>query len=108
VAIIEGQVRTYDDFFGVGGPAWPDTRLLAFESLAPALAAVCREFGWPSSPQLARHNSGPRPVRDLEPYRREAGSLIGDLYRRFAWYYDEGVRVMLRGDLEPSATRPAP
>jgi len=107
MAVVDGHVRTYDDFFGVGGPAWPDTRLLAFESLGPALDAVCREFGLPAPASLSRHNAGPRPARDLACYRQEAGSLIGDLHRRFAWYYDEGMRVMVRGDRATGPTPPA-
>jgi hypothetical protein len=97
LAVGDHPVRSYRDFFDVGGPAWPATRLLAFESLEPALAGVCREFGLPPPNSLARRNAGPRPGRDLGPYREQAGSLVAAVQRHFAWYYDEGVRVMLRG-----------
>jgi len=98
LAVGEQPVRSYREFFDVGGPAWPTTRLLAFESLEPALARVCREFGVPAPVEsLGRRNAGPRPGRDLGPYREQAGGLVADVRRQFAWYYDEGVRVMLRG-----------
>jgi hypothetical protein len=98
LAVGDHPVRSYRDFFDVGGPAWPATRLLAFESLEPALALACREFGVPPpSESLTRRNAGPRPGRDLGPYRDQAGSLVAAVQRHFAWYYDEGVRVMLRG-----------
>jgi hypothetical protein len=98
LAVGEYPVRSYHEFFDVGGPAWPRTRLLAFDSLEPALARVCREFGVPPPAEsLARRNAGPRPGRDLGPYREEAGSLVAEVRRHFAWYYDEGVRMMLRG-----------
>jgi hypothetical protein len=98
LAVGTHPVRTYRDFFDVGGPAWPGTRLLAFESLEPALTRVCQEFGVRTPEQsLARCNVGPRPERDISSYRVEAGSLVAAVYRHFAWYYDEGVRVMVRG-----------
>ena len=98
LAVGDQPVRNYREFFDVGGPAWPTTRLLAFESLEPALAQACREFGVPPpSGALGRSNVGPRPHRDLDDYRAEAGGLVADVRRHFAWYYDEGVRVMLRG-----------
>lgn len=98
LAVGDQPVQTYRDFFDVGGPAWPTTRLLAFESLEPALARACREFDvLPPAGSLGRRNEGPSPGRDLGPYRVAAGSLVADVHRHFAWYYDEGVRVMLRG-----------
>lgn len=98
MAVGDHPVRNYRDFFDIGGPAWPTTRLLDFETLEPALARVCREFGVrPPGQSLGRCNTGPRPDRDLAPYREEAGSLVAAVRRHFAWYYDEGVRMMLRG-----------
>ncbi|MFM8415757.1 MAG: hypothetical protein ACKOCX_13675 [Planctomycetota bacterium] len=98
MAVVDQHVRNYRDFFDVGGPAWPATRLLAFESLGPALARACREFGVPPPAEALGHcNTGPRPGRDLGPYHAAAGDLVASVRRHFAWYYDEGVRVMLRG-----------
>jgi hypothetical protein len=99
MAVGDYPVRTYREFFDVGGPAWPTTRLLAFESLEPALVQACREFGVPPPAEsLARRNTGPRPGRDLGPYREQAAGLVAAVRRHFAWYYDEGERLMLRGD----------
>jgi len=98
LAVGDHPVQNYRDFFDVGGPAWPTTRLLAFESLEPALAQVCRELGVPPPvTSLDRRNTGPRPRRDLGSYRAEIGSLFDSVRHHFAWYYDEGVHVMLRG-----------
>ncbi len=97
MAVGEQPVQTYRDFFDVGGPAWPATRLVAFESLDPALTAVCREWGLPAPRPLERRNVGPRSGRDLEPYRVEAGSAVADVHRHFAWFYDAGSRVAVRG-----------
>jgi hypothetical protein len=101
-AVGDHPVQNYHDFFDVGGPAWADTRLLAFDALEPALAAACREFGVrPPETSLERRNVGPRPGRDLAPYRTEAGSLIAEVRRHFRWYYEEGHRLAMRG-VEPS------
>jgi hypothetical protein len=82
----------------VGGPAWTDTRLLAFDSLEPALAVACHEFGVkPPETSLERSNAGPSPGRDLAPYREEAGDLIAEVRRHFRWYYEEGERIAMRG-----------
>jgi len=98
MAVGEFPVQNYQTFFDVGGPAWPTTRLLAFDSLEPALAMACQEFGVPPPAEsLDRRNVGPRPSRDLAPYRDQAGALLADVRRHFAWYYDEGVQVMLKG-----------
>ena len=97
LAVGEELLASYHTFFDVGGPAWTTTRLLDFHSLEPALAAVCNEFGIKAPETLDRLNAAPQPVRDLSRYRDEAGSLIAAVHRHFAWYYDEGVRIMLRG-----------
>ena len=98
LAVGPEPVQTYRDFFDVGGPAWPQTRLLDFASLEPALATVCREFGMrPPRQPLANHNSGPRPGRNLAPYRDEAGPLIEKARRHFDWYYTLGSQQMIRG-----------
>ena len=98
LAVVDHPVQNYYDFFDVGGPAWADTRLLAFDSLEPALAAACREFGvQPPEATLERRNIGPRQGRDLAPYRTEAGGLIDEVRRHFRWYYEEGYRLAVRG-----------
>jgi hypothetical protein len=98
LAVGDHPVQNYHDFFDVGGPAWTDTRLLAFDSLEPALAVACREFGVkPPETSLERSNAGPSPGRDLAPYREEAGDLIAEVRRHFRWYYEEGERIAIRG-----------
>lgn len=98
LAVGAEPLPTYRDFFDVGGPAWPQTRLLAFESLDAALAACCREFRLPPPRgPLDRRNSGPRPGRDLAPYREQAGSLSEAVADRFRWYATTGRQLMLRG-----------
>jgi hypothetical protein len=91
-------VQTYRDFFDVGGPAWPATQLVAFESLESGLAAVCREWGLAAPRPLERRNVGPRSGRDLEPYRTAAGFMMDDVRRYFTWYEEEGRRIAVRGE----------
>jgi hypothetical protein len=98
LAVGTEPVQNYRDFFDVGGPAWQRTRLLDFTSLEPALAAVCREFAVPHPrTPLARRNTGPRPGRELGPYRDQAGSLEDDVRRHFNWYHASGRQLAVRG-----------
>ena len=97
MAVVDRQIQTYHDFFDVGWPAWPRTLLLDFESLKPALVEACRELVVPPPEFLARRNTGPRPDRDLGPYRAEAGPLLDRVHQHFRWYYTQGKELMLRG-----------
>jgi hypothetical protein len=94
MAVVDGQAPTYEWFFDVGGPAWPSTRLINYHALERGLEELCGELGIDRPPYLEKRNatSGPR---DLEAYRREAGSLIGDVERHFRWYYEYGRAIAL-------------
>jgi len=102
LAIRERQCPRYVDFFDVGGPAWENTRLLDFARLEPALAQACREFGIEPPAGLERLNAAPARLKSIDEYRREAGSYIIYVRNYFRWYYEHGVKIMLRGE---SATR---
>ena len=97
-ACLRGELPKYENFFDVGGPAWPSTRLLDFACLDEALATVGEEWGFPvTAAALARRNVGPRPARDLGPYAREAGTLLGAVQARFRWYERHASRILVRG-----------
>lgn len=97
LAVGEGELDPYDKHFDVGGPAWPRTRLIDFASLEAGLAEVCEAFGLPANTDLARCNAAPRRSRDIGDYLAEAGSLVFEVRSHFRWYYDEGVKLMVRG-----------
>lgn len=98
-AVVRGELPKYENFFDVGGAMWPWTRLLDFADLDAALAAVGREWGFDvPAAGLARRNVGPRPARDLGPYRHAAGPLMAAVERRFAWYRRQGADLLVRGD----------
>lgn len=98
LAVVERQVLNYRDFFDMGGPVAATTRLLAFDSLEPALEEVCREFGLPMpSAKLGQLNASPDRRRDLSPYVAEAGSLLADVRSHFRWYYETGSSRMVTG-----------
>jgi len=96
-AVVGNGIQTYEQFFGYGGPLWSNTRLLDFNSLTPALEAVCEEFGVLPPAQLPVLNAAPNGQRNLDRYRDEAGPLMLAVHRRFRWYYAEGVHRMVRG-----------
>jgi hypothetical protein len=97
LAVGAEPVQNYHDFFDVGGPAWPKTRLLDFHSLDAALAVTCRKLRLPRPREpLGRWNAGPRPARDLAAYQAEAGPLLDVVRHHFAWYYAEGRRLAVR------------
>lgn len=87
MAVIDGQLPTYEWFFDVGGPAWPQTRLLDFRSLDVGLADLAAELGLRHRPRLERHNAHAGP-RDLVAYAATAGDLVGRVHDHFRWYYD--------------------
>jgi hypothetical protein len=97
-AVGERQVLNYREFFDMSGPAAASTRLLAFDSLEPALEEVCREFGLPRpATKLGQLNASPNRRRDLSPYIAEAGSLLADVRRHFRWYYETASNRMVTG-----------
>jgi len=98
LAVVERHVLNYRDFFDMEGPAAATTRLLAFDTLEPALEEVCREFGLPMpATRLDQLNASPNRRRDLTPYMAEAGSLLEDVRSHFRWYYETGSRRMVTG-----------
>jgi hypothetical protein len=98
MAVVDGQVQNYHDFFDMDGPASANTRLLDFNALEPALLQVCREFGLivPET-RLGLLNVGPSRQRDLHRYQTEAGTLMSEVRSHFRWYYEEGIHVMVTG-----------
>lgn len=86
MAVVDGQLPTYEWFFDVGGPAWPNTRLLDFQTLEEALPSVARDLRLPRPPSLEHRNSH-RGTRDLDAYRDTAGTLVDRVHSYFRWYY---------------------
>lgn len=97
LAVGEKLLANYETYFDVGGPAWAKTRLIDFQCLEPGLASVCEEFGIQPPASLGRLNAGPRTGRDPGTYLAEAGALAFEVRSHFRWYYDEAVRIMVRG-----------
>jgi hypothetical protein len=94
MAVVDGQAPTYEWFFDVGGPAWPATRLINYHALERGLEELCGELGIDRPPYLEKRNATSG-TRDLDAYRREAGSLIDDVERHFRWYYEYGQAIAL-------------
>ncbi len=92
LAVIAGQVPTYESFFDVGGPAWPQTRLIHFADLSAGLHRVAAELRLWRRPPLERHNCHAGP-RDLADYRRQAGALMAGVQRHFHWYFEHGLAL---------------
>jgi hypothetical protein len=105
--LAERRFPDYARFFDVGGPLWPNTRLLDFAALGPALETVCGDLGIAPPRRLGTLNAAPASHRDLGVYRREAGRSYFEIRTYFRWYYDEGVRVMVRGPAAAPARRAA-
>lgn len=97
LAVTDCCAKTYENFFDVGGPTWPTTRLIAFDSLQDGLEEVCQEFDIAHVPRLERLNGTPRYQRTLADYADEAGPLYDCIQRRFAWYYRRGAHLAIRG-----------
>ena len=87
---------TYEEFFNVGGPLWPRTLLLDFESLQAGIDSFCHRIGVPNSKPLPAINQNPNGVRDIQRYRDEAGPLLAEVHQRFRWYYEEGIHLTIR------------
>ena len=97
MAVVKKEMPKYEEFFDVGGPAWGNTRLVDFAALESGLAAVCAEFGIQGVPQLERINSGAGRQRSLEDYRASLATMGINVRSHFRWYYEHGVRLMIRG-----------
>lgn len=87
VAICRRRLPNYASFFDVDGPARSRTRLVHFGAVEAGLQHVLDEFGIPVRVQLERRNHAPVACWPLDDYRREAGPLMPQVHRRFAWYY---------------------
>jgi hypothetical protein len=80
---IAGRLLSYARFFDAGGPAWANTRLLAFTDVETGLARACREFGLDVAVDLPRKNCGSgRPDGITLPDR-----LAASVHDHFAWYH---------------------
>ena len=97
MAVLKKELVRYEDFFDVGGPAWEHTRLIDFHSLEAGLAAVSAEFGIPGGQPLERINAGGGRKHSLREYRASVATMVMDIRRHFRWYYEHGVRLMVRG-----------
>ena len=93
--VIGGRSPRYDEFFGVGGNAWGQTRLLDFRTLEGSLRIVCREFGLPEPTGIPITNTSPIDRKDLSRYREEAGPVLPFVANHFRWYYEHGVQAMV-------------
>lgn len=98
MAVDERVFPDYTRFFDVGGPLWRNTILLDFASLGPALLEACTRLNIARPRSLGMLNAAPARSRDLGVYLADAGPLVFRVRSYFGWYYDEGVRLMLRGD----------
>jgi len=96
-AVVSGHLQPYEDFFDVGGLAWPQTRLLHFDSLEAGLNEMLREFQIPMPVSLPRLNQASADRKNLAFYEQEAGSLLPAVDRYFAWY-DRHQDLFTRGD----------
>ena len=80
---LEGRLQSYARFFDAGGPAWPNTRLLAFDEVEDGLARACREFGLDVAVDLPRKNCS-----TVERSRIALSDrLAGKVRHHFAWYH---------------------
>lgn len=86
LAVVAGHLPTYEQFFDAGGPAWPRTRLLDFDTLEPDLRSATAGLRHRTPPLERRNAGGGR--RDLAAYRDLAGDLVDRVHDRFRWYYD--------------------
>lgn len=87
MAICRRRLPNYASFFDVDGPAWSRTRLVHFGAVESGLQHVLDDLGVPVQVRLERHNHAPVERWPLEDYRREAGPVMPEVHRRFAWYY---------------------
>lgn len=89
---------SYERFFDVGGPLWPNTLLVDMGNLVPGLRRAFDELGLPiKAEDLAVLNAAPETDRARRKEReREAGPLADKVRERFGWYYSDGLRLALR------------
>ena len=96
MAVVQRCLPSYDFFFDVGGPAWALTRLIDFDYLSCGLSEVCTEFGIAGPTNLPHRNVGPRPNRDLRPYKQALGTLASDVENYYHWYYTQRSSGLFR------------
>jgi hypothetical protein len=83
---IRGRLPSYATFFGFGGPAWTNTRLVHFDDVATGLERACRDFGLDVSVELPRKNCRPEPQGGRSA-PVIAPTLEAEVRRHFAWYH---------------------
>jgi hypothetical protein len=96
-AVVARRLPRYEDFFDVGGLAWPRTRLVHFEGLQSGLTAVTREFGVPAPVHMGWHNRAVREDTTHASYAQEAAALMPAIRRYSAWY-EANERTFVRGE----------
>lgn len=88
LAVHADRAVPYEQFFNVGGRAWPRTRLVQFDQLEQGLRDALNGFGMEVPVTLPRSNRAPSRGRPLADYEAEAGPLLSEVHRRFRWYDD--------------------
>ncbi len=104
------QVPRYEDFFALSHPGQSTVRLIDFDNLEAGLREALDTLDIDVDISLRRTNCSPSKRTDLSEYVEQAGPLMLDVHRYFAWYYTDGVHLMASGKGSPRLTvsyRPA-
>lgn len=86
-------VETYESFFDYRGPAWPETRIAAFESLESGLFYIVKEMNLVSESALSRLNVGPLSHSTVHKVKRNS---VAKVQKYFSWYYETGQSILWR------------
>jgi hypothetical protein len=109
-AVVNRKFPNYFEFFGVGGEAWPVTRLIDFQCLDSGFRAVCSEFGIEPPASLPSENKAPQTAEEKAIHttiRAQLPGLLPAIRQRYRWYYEEAESIMVRGDAPPASRRAA-
>ena len=100
LATARRRLPNYHRFFGVGTKVWQRTTLVDFSNLKAGLQDAMRRLAVPTAVQLPSVNANPA-HRHTPASRGELltfDTRMGMAVRQhFAWYYDEGRSLCLRG-----------